>query len=218
MLARSRDHVGILSAATGGDLARSTRWREISAPYGIGDELGCVATDERGSWGDFRLFRDSGDPVFDADDARLMRDVSALLARALRRGAVGPMPVPTARRPRRASCCWTAICNRAARPKPHAPGSGRSTRPISHSPTAFPGLSGTSSGGSSPPSAGKTRPAGAGAGTYPQRTLGPCRSCTARRQRGRHRRQRRAAGVEDILSLVSRASASRRARVSSSPC
>jgi DNA-binding CsgD family transcriptional regulator len=91
MLARSREHVGILSAATGGDLARSTRWREVYAHYGIGDELGCVATDERGSWGDFRLFRDSDDPVFDADDARLMRDVSALLARALRRGAVAPM-------------------------------------------------------------------------------------------------------------------------------
>jgi hypothetical protein len=34
MLARSRDHVGLLSAATGGDLARSERWREILAPTG----------------------------------------------------------------------------------------------------------------------------------------------------------------------------------------
>jgi DNA-binding CsgD family transcriptional regulator len=91
VLARSRDHVGVLSAATGGDLARSTRWREIFAGYGVGDELGCVAADERGCWGDIRLYRNSDDPPFDADDARLMRDVSALLARALRRSAVAPI-------------------------------------------------------------------------------------------------------------------------------
>ena len=91
MLARSRDHVGILSAATGGDLARSRRWREVYAGYGVGDELGCVATDDRGSWGDFRLYRNSDDAPFDADDARLMRDVSALLARGLRRAAVAPI-------------------------------------------------------------------------------------------------------------------------------
>ena len=59
MLARSRDHVGILSAATGGDLARSERWREILSPYGVGDELRCVVADEYGSWGDFMLFRGS---------------------------------------------------------------------------------------------------------------------------------------------------------------
>jgi hypothetical protein len=59
MLARSRDHVGVLSAATGNDLARSRRWREILAPYGVGDELACVAVDERGAWGEFLLFRDS---------------------------------------------------------------------------------------------------------------------------------------------------------------
>ena len=39
MLARSRDHAAVLRAATGGDLARSSRWREILSPYGVGDEL-----------------------------------------------------------------------------------------------------------------------------------------------------------------------------------
>lgn len=91
MLARSRNHVGILSAATGGDLARSRRWRECLGRHGVGDELGCVATDELGSWGDFRLYRSSDDPAFSADDAQLMRELSALLARGLRRGAVAPM-------------------------------------------------------------------------------------------------------------------------------
>ena len=94
MLARSRNHVGILSAATGGDLARSGRWRNVFAAYGVGDELACAATDERGSWGDFRFWRNSDDPAFSAEDAQLMRDVSASLARALRRRAAAPVEGP----------------------------------------------------------------------------------------------------------------------------
>ena len=90
MLARSRDHVGVLSSATGNDLARARHWREILAPYGVGDELCCVAVDERGPWGEVILFRDSDDPSFDADDAQLMRELSAVLARGLRRQAVAP--------------------------------------------------------------------------------------------------------------------------------
>ena len=49
-----------------------------------------MAVDERGPWGEFILFRDSDDPPFDADDAKLMRDLSAVLARGLRRQAVTP--------------------------------------------------------------------------------------------------------------------------------
>jgi len=90
MLARSRDHVGVLSAATGNDLARSWHWREILARYGVGDELSCAAVDERGAWGTFLLWRDSDDPPFDAEDAQLMRDASAVLGRMLRRQAVAP--------------------------------------------------------------------------------------------------------------------------------
>jgi DNA-binding CsgD family transcriptional regulator len=92
VLARSRNHVGVLSAATGGDLTRSRRWREILGPYSVGDELSCVAVDHLGCWGDFRLYRNGDDAAFSAEDAQLMRDVSALLARALRRGAVVPVP------------------------------------------------------------------------------------------------------------------------------
>ena len=99
ILARSRDHVGVLSAATGSDLSRSQRWREVFSRYGVGDELRCVATDASGSWADVMLFRDSDDPSFDAEDARLMREVSEPLARGLRRGAASPLehvdPVPS---------------------------------------------------------------------------------------------------------------------------
>jgi DNA-binding CsgD family transcriptional regulator len=92
VLARSRDHAAALRAATGGDLARSSRWREILSPYGVGDELRAAAVDEYGCWGDILLWRDSDDRPFDPDDARLMRDASRLIARALRRGAVAPSP------------------------------------------------------------------------------------------------------------------------------
>lgn len=37
-----------LSAATGGDLARSRRWRECLDPYGIGDELMAACRDRNG--------------------------------------------------------------------------------------------------------------------------------------------------------------------------
>jgi DNA-binding CsgD family transcriptional regulator len=95
MLARSRNHVGVLSAATGGDLARAGRWRNVFARYGVGDELACVATDERGSWGDYRFWRNSDDAAFSAEDAQLMREVAPALARGLRRRAVTPIEGPT---------------------------------------------------------------------------------------------------------------------------
>jgi DNA-binding CsgD family transcriptional regulator len=99
VLARSRDHTAALRAATGGDLARSRRWREILSPYGVGDELRAAAVDEYGCWGDVLLWRDSDDRPFDPDDAQLMRDASRLIARALRRGAVAPT-APTGASPR----------------------------------------------------------------------------------------------------------------------
>ena len=87
-LASSRNPVGLLSAATDGDLARSRRWRESLERYGTGDELRLITTDDRGSWGRFDLWRDAADKPFDAGDAQLARDASAILGRALRRATV----------------------------------------------------------------------------------------------------------------------------------
>jgi DNA-binding CsgD family transcriptional regulator len=83
-LARHPERTGVLSHATKGDLARCGRWREIFACYGVGDELRTVAADELGAWSHFVLFRSSNDKPFDEDDARLMREASPLLARAVR--------------------------------------------------------------------------------------------------------------------------------------
>lgn len=88
MLARGREHVGVLSVATGGDLARCSRWREMGKPMGMGDELRAAIVDERGCWGSFELFRSSSDPPFDSDDAELVGDAARILARALRQARV----------------------------------------------------------------------------------------------------------------------------------
>jgi DNA-binding CsgD family transcriptional regulator len=76
----------VLSVEAGGDLARSTRWRECLAPYGIGDELMTVCRDRHGCWGSVELMRDSDDPTFTEDDARFLDELSPTLARLLRAG------------------------------------------------------------------------------------------------------------------------------------
>ena len=99
VLVRRRDPVGALRAATGGDLARSERWREIYSRYGVGDELRTAAVDRHGCWGEVFMFRGSDDKPFDTDDTRLMSAASSIIARTLRAGQVAPMragdPAPT---------------------------------------------------------------------------------------------------------------------------
>jgi DNA-binding CsgD family transcriptional regulator len=75
-----------LSAATGGDLARSKRWRECLEPYGIGDELMTACRDRHGCWGSVELMRDSDDPPFTDDDALFLHDVAPTLATLIRNG------------------------------------------------------------------------------------------------------------------------------------
>jgi DNA-binding CsgD family transcriptional regulator len=87
-LARSRDPVCLLSAATNGDLARSRRWRDCGEPVGMGDELRAAVVDEHGCWASFELLRGSDEPPFQIEDANLMRDAARILARRLREASV----------------------------------------------------------------------------------------------------------------------------------
>jgi len=91
VLARSRYPAAILSAATGGDLARSTRWDRYARAYGAGDALSAAFRDGHGCWGYVELLRDSDDPPFALADARLLHDVGPELGGALRRAAVRPV-------------------------------------------------------------------------------------------------------------------------------
>jgi DNA-binding CsgD family transcriptional regulator len=76
-----------LSAATGGDLSRSRRWRECLRPHGVGDELMTACRDRHGCWGSVELMRDSDDPPFDEADADLLHELAPLLGTLLRRHA-----------------------------------------------------------------------------------------------------------------------------------
>lgn len=78
-----------LSAATGGDLARSRRWSECLRPYGVGDELMAVCRDRHGCWGSVELMRDSDDPPFTEDDAELLHRLAPTLAALVRNGLRG---------------------------------------------------------------------------------------------------------------------------------
>jgi DNA-binding CsgD family transcriptional regulator len=81
-----------LSAATDGDLARSTRWRECLRPYGVGDELMTVCRDRHGCWASVELMRDADDPPFGDDDAELLHRLAPTLAALIRRGLRAEVP------------------------------------------------------------------------------------------------------------------------------
>jgi DNA-binding CsgD family transcriptional regulator len=83
-LAQSPKVGSSLSAATGGDLARSARWDEGMRPFGIGDELRVALVDEVGMWGFVDALRDRGEPAFEPEDVELIERLAPLLARALR--------------------------------------------------------------------------------------------------------------------------------------
>lgn len=84
------EHVWTLSDATGGDLARCAEWREVIGPAGLGDEMRVSFVDARRSWAMLHVFRDAHDKPFDADDARLMREIDQPVASALRHDMVRP--------------------------------------------------------------------------------------------------------------------------------
>jgi DNA-binding CsgD family transcriptional regulator len=84
-LIRSGRHAASLSQATGGDLERSLRHRELRAPNGLGDELRIALLDEGTAWGGLTLMRGEDAPPFTAEDVALLRSLSKLLAEGVRR-------------------------------------------------------------------------------------------------------------------------------------
>jgi hypothetical protein len=62
-LARSPEPAASLSEATGGDLDRSLRQRELRRPSGFGDELRAVLVSDTGTWGAITLLRRPGAPT-----------------------------------------------------------------------------------------------------------------------------------------------------------
>jgi DNA-binding CsgD family transcriptional regulator len=88
-LRRTGDGAASLSAATGGDLARSMRHRELRHPHGFGDELRAALVVDGAMWGGLTLSRSSERPQFSPEEVEAVGSVAAALATAVRRSWLG---------------------------------------------------------------------------------------------------------------------------------
>jgi DNA-binding CsgD family transcriptional regulator len=89
-LGRSPRRAGSLSEATGGDLDRSLRHRELMGPNGFGDELRVALVDDSTAWGGLVLLRGADQPDFAPAESALLASMSRHLADGLRRAMLLP--------------------------------------------------------------------------------------------------------------------------------
>lgn len=86
-VARSPAGTGTLHEATGGDPSRSERWSRYIEPYGGEQELLVALRTTSGQvWGILALYRAPGQPEFDDDERRFLRELAPYLAEGARRG------------------------------------------------------------------------------------------------------------------------------------
>jgi DNA-binding CsgD family transcriptional regulator len=80
-------HVGVLSLLTGGEPARSHRYRTLLEPFGWSDELRVAFSDGTACWGVACLLRAAGRPPFSERDVDWMTPIVAHVAAGLRMAA-----------------------------------------------------------------------------------------------------------------------------------
>ncbi|MDQ6797681.1 MAG: LuxR C-terminal-related transcriptional regulator [Actinomycetota bacterium] len=95
-LAVSVDPVASLDSATRGDRPASTRYNEIMAPMGLGDELRVALRTGDRCWGVMCLHREDTPHGFSARDAAIVRRLAPHLAEGLRRSVLLQPPVTVA--------------------------------------------------------------------------------------------------------------------------
>lgn len=83
-VARSPLGIASLYDATGGQPARSARYREFLAPQGYGDELRAAFRVGESTWGVMDLYRDQARSAFTATEIDLVRSIIPAVASALR--------------------------------------------------------------------------------------------------------------------------------------
>lgn len=84
-LARAQRPAASLSEATGGDLDRSLRQREIRRPGGFADELRVALSGRTGTWGELTVFRESHRPHFTPAEVQFLSAVAGIVTDGLRR-------------------------------------------------------------------------------------------------------------------------------------
>jgi DNA-binding CsgD family transcriptional regulator len=86
-VARSERGISTLHDATGGDPSRSPGWNLYMRPNGADQELLVALRTLAGdSWGMLGIYREQGQPLFDPDECRFLREVAPYLAEGARRG------------------------------------------------------------------------------------------------------------------------------------
>ena len=87
-LARRTPPVGLLSEATGGDFAKSPRWRDINEPAGLQDELRAALVVDGVCWGALDLLRSPASGDFVQEEVDFVASLSAPIATGVRAGLV----------------------------------------------------------------------------------------------------------------------------------
>jgi DNA-binding CsgD family transcriptional regulator len=86
-IARSARGVATLDEATGGDVTRSRKYRLSMEPLGSDQEVIAGLRTRSGEvWGALALYREPGQPLFDAEELEFLRQLSTHLAEGARRG------------------------------------------------------------------------------------------------------------------------------------
>jgi DNA-binding CsgD family transcriptional regulator len=83
-LVRSRFPVALLSEVTGGRLERAMRFREITAPIGLGYEVFGICSVGQAQWGGLDLMREKGRPDFDPREVTLLHRIVPHLSTGLK--------------------------------------------------------------------------------------------------------------------------------------
>ncbi|MEI7024919.1 LuxR C-terminal-related transcriptional regulator [Paenibacillus sp. y28] len=84
-LTRKADTLATLSAATGGSLELSGRYRDVLQPAGFKDELRAALVIEGACWGYLTLFRRADQPLFDEQERSFLSSLIPCIARCLRK-------------------------------------------------------------------------------------------------------------------------------------
>lgn len=84
-VARSATGVSTLHEATGGDPRASPRWQANMAMGGDQELIAALRTDSGDAWGGLGLYREPGEPLFDADEIGFVRAIAPSLGAGARR-------------------------------------------------------------------------------------------------------------------------------------